>query len=689
MDQNIFDEEQKHLTDVYGRLKSAYEELSQKLHTLNETAEADKKDILSNLRLDTADEEVQYETYGEIETWNRYIDDYNVRADAMGARLKSVKALLESPYFARIRIQFDEDEEPEDYYIGRAAFSENGYDQIVLDWRSPVAEAYYNQDNGRTFYTVDGKKIPCDLLLRRQFDLAKDHLNAYFDTQVAIEDPLLLSSLSRTRTDKMQSITATIQKEQNAVIRCPDAPVILVNGIAGSGKTSVLLQRIAYLFYHQRKTLRPENVYLMTLNPVFRQYIDNVLPDLGEENPGTMTWKEFLQYVHDPIGNLGLETDAASLEKIDRELADFPLEKEDLVTIRQKGRTVLSTDQILAILRRHQNLKTGVRMIQVAEDEIEDEIRLTLKKRREEADRTENDLPYEEADDNAKNENQLENDFGGAFSMARNFGWLNFQHITQRFLGKKHISSIEWFYMKMSLTGECDRNASYVMIDEVQDYTKAQLMTLSKYFVNARFMLLGDEFQSIRENNVTFREIHELFEGKGKEVRELTLDTSYRSSPEITSLFAGLLPREKRLLANSVQRPGIEPKLEAFDDHAAYTEALKKAVQEAKEQDGLTAVVCRDKRSFQSVTDLLGKDFLPTVGRNEALPKSGVFAIELINAKGLEFDSVILPDGNARYYPDELLARHCLYTAISRATAKLTILAEGTMTPLLKGSQKA
>ncbi len=680
MDQKTFDEEQKHLTQVYEKLTAADADLTARLTELNATAEADKKDILSNLRLDTADDEVQYETYGEIETWNRYIDDYNVRADAMGARLKSVKALLASPYFARVTIQFDPEEEPEDYYIGRAAFSENGYDQVVLDWRSPLAEVYYNQDNGKTYYTVDGKKVPCDLLLRRQFDLAKDVLHGYFDTQVAIEDPLLLASLQKTRTDKMQSITATIQKEQNAIIRYPDVPVMLVNGIAGSGKTSVLLQRIAYLFYHQRKTLRPENVYLMTLNPVFRQYIDNVLPDLGEENPGTMTWLEFLQYVHNPIPDPGLSTDAASLEKIDEDLPAFRLEKEDLISIRQKGKTILHTDRILEVLRRHPNLATGVRLIQVAEDELEDEIKAVLKKRREQADKTQGE---EAAPADPRDENQIENDFGGAFGMVRSFGWLNLNHIAQRLLGKRRITSIEWFYLKMALTGECDRNASYVMIDEVQDYTKAQLLTLAKYFVNARFMLLGDEFQSIRDNTVTFAEIHDLFDKAGRKVTELPLRTSYRSSPEITSLFASLLPREQRLLASSVQRPGVAPRITAFDDHASYVEALRGAIEEAAGRDGLTAVVCRDRRTFQSVVDLLGKDAIATVGRDEKLPKHGVFAIELANAKGLEFDGVILPDASAKYYPEDLLSRHCLYTALSRATTDLTVLAEGALTPLL------
>jgi DNA helicase-2/ATP-dependent DNA helicase PcrA len=115
----------------------------------------------------------------------------------------------------------------------------------------------------------------------------------------------------------MQAITATIQKEQNKVIRYPDVPVLLVEGIAGSGKTSVLLQRIAYLFYQKRNTLRPDHVCLMTLNPVFRDYIDNVLPDMGETNPLTLTWNEFTQMVRVPFEDNEYDyTEAENLKKI-------------------------------------------------------------------------------------------------------------------------------------------------------------------------------------------------------------------------------------------------------------------------------------------------------------------------------------------------------------------------------------
>ena len=300
LQKQIFDEEQAHLTVTHGKLRAMKAALEEKIDAISEKAAREKQDIRSNLSLNFDSDTDSMETYIEFEAMSHSIDQYNIEQDAAQEKLGRVKRLLKAPYFARVKLQFDPEEEPEDYYIGSAGISENAYEHLVIDWRSPIAETYYNQQNGKTFYVVNGNRVDVDLQLRRQYNLEEDRLYSFFDTQIAIEDPMLLQSLASRRTDKMKAITATIQKEQNAVIRSEDVPVLLVNGIAGSGKTSVLLQRIAYLFYRQRENLRPEQVYLLTINPVFRQYIDQVLPDLGEENPRTITWRDFLHIVNAP-----------------------------------------------------------------------------------------------------------------------------------------------------------------------------------------------------------------------------------------------------------------------------------------------------------------------------------------------------------------------------------------------------
>ena len=300
LQEKIFEEEQAHLTQTHGKLSAMKEELEERINAISEKAAKEKQDIRSNLSLNFDSDTDSMETYIEFEAMSHSITQYNIEQDAATEKLGRVKRLLKAPYFARVKLQFDPTEEPEDYYIGSAGVSENAYEHLVIDWRSPIAETYYNQENGKTFYTVNGNRVDVDLQLRRQYNLEEDRLFSFFDTQVAIEDPMLLQSLASSRTDKMKAITATIQKEQNAVIRCADVPVLLVNGIAGSGKTSVLLQRIAYLFYRQRENLRPDQVYLLTINPVFRQYIDQVLPDLGEENPRTITWRDFVHIANAP-----------------------------------------------------------------------------------------------------------------------------------------------------------------------------------------------------------------------------------------------------------------------------------------------------------------------------------------------------------------------------------------------------
>ena len=276
----IFEEEQAHLTETYQKLEQIEAETKKALSDRLAKAAKDRADMREDLSLDFGNG-VNLETYIEYEAMNKIIDDYNMATDLDTERLKKAQTLKRQPYFAKVALQFRPGAEPKELYIGTTGITDDSSRHFIVDWRSPVAETYYNQSDGKTSYHANGRVIECDLKLRRQFDITEDKLNAYFDTTVAIEDPLLLASLSKGRNDKLSDITATIQKEQNLVVRHEDVPALLVNGIAGSGKTSVLLQRIAYLFYQKRDSLDPKDVYLLTPNPVFRAYINEVLPEMG------------------------------------------------------------------------------------------------------------------------------------------------------------------------------------------------------------------------------------------------------------------------------------------------------------------------------------------------------------------------------------------------------------------------
>lgn len=676
MEDNILKQEQEHLTTTYQKLLKMNEELDEDIRKLDNQATEEKNDIRDNIRLDFADDETKAETYGELEVWNRYIDTYNVQSEALRNKKMRIESLLKAPYFAKITLQFDPSEEPESYYIGNVEMSENGATPIVVDWRSPIAEVYYNQENGHTFYEVNGNRIDVDLQLRRQFDLDKDKLNSYFDTQVAIEDPLLLRSLSRQRSDKMQSISATIQKEQNAVIRHPDVPALIVSGIAGSGKTSVLLQRIAYLFFKQRENLRPDQVYMITLNPVFREYIDSVLPDLGESNPNTLTWQEFMDSCSIPLADKNpASTDSRDLEAIDDMLSLLIPEDGDFLPVYQKDELILSKAEVQSVVEKYnETIPMGVRLVQVVATELETRARKVFRSRK-------RDNSDKQQGEEKAAENQLENDFGGALKTIRNCGWLNYNAISKRLIGHTP-SAIEWFYLKMSLTGMCDRNARYCMVDEVQNYTKAQMMILKKYFPRAKFMLLGDEFQAIRPGTVTFKELEDIFSTDKKSTDTISLLTSYRSSPEITKLFTSLLPEEVRINTQSVQREGTEPLIKACSSEE-YRSFLLDTIRDNTDSEGLLAVVCQNKKSLNAVKDILGQDAPQVITGDKKLPKEGAILIELSHAAGLEFDCVVIPDADASRYPDDKLSKHRLYTAMSRATRKIAVLSDGAMTPLI------
>ena len=693
----VFEEEQQHLSSTFAKLEAIEHELSAALRANLEDALEDKESMLDELALN-ADSDVHVETMAEYEAMNRIIDAYNLSAEINVEKLHRAQLLLKQPYFAKLQLQFRPGAQPKDVYIGAAGMTDDMRRHFIIDWRSPVAEVYYNQENGRTSYTADGRTIECELKLRRQFDIERDELKAYFDTTVAIQDPLLLQSLSKQRSDKLQAITTTIQKEQNAVIRHDDVPVLLVNGIAGSGKTSVLLQRIAYLFYTLRDTLRPKDVHLITPNPVFERYIDEVLPQMGESNPRTETWDALMEYLGLGSRGIGQDTSGEELAAIDEKLKDFELEPADFCDLRVETERVIGAAQARGAYNKLGRFPAGPRRCRLAADDLLE--RLNQRIKRLSADENVQDrlvdLSEEEQirifgrfiDAESDEEWQwfaqryLQDRYAPVRDAIDNCEWLRIDRIGMRLLGRETLSSAEWLYLKLALAGGGDPQARYVMVDEVQDYTVAQLMVLARYFRNAHFLLLGDENQAIREHTANFAQVRRVFENAFGEVSELQLMTSYRSSPEITALFTTLLPDAQRVQAQSVQRPGTAPRIDTYTSKEAHAAALADAVAHAGEQGGLTAVIANDSSHAKHLAKQLG-DAVIAADKVAALPQEGVLLLDLKLAKGLEFDRVIIADANTQAFPISDVARHRLYTAISRATQEVTILACGKLTKLL------
>ena len=697
----VFDQEQSHLAETYAKLQQIGRALVRKMERAQREAAADKKAMAEELAPNFATYADAMETYADFAAMNRVIDGYNLAQDADAAELARVELLLKQPYFAKVALQFKPGQEPKELYIGTAGISDENYRRLVVDWRSPVAETYYNQDNGRTSYVADGRTIEADLKLRRQFDIEEDRLRAYFDTTVAIQDSLLLASLSKQRTAQMKAITATIQKEQNTVVRHEDAPVLLVSGIAGSGKTSVLLQRIAYLFYQQRGSLDASEVFLISPNPVFSHYIASVLPDLGERNPESLTWDEFARRLLPPDRGSGrVDVPLAALARIDRAVESFEFDANDFKDVRVDEKRLIAADQIRKLADKLGRIPAGPHRITLMREELHARLESRLKQMAgtdealDELEALETDeqlrifgeliAPTDEQEERALALRYLTDRYADAFAAVENDDWLRIDRIGMRLLGTDGLAPLEWLYLKMALTGLGNPDARYVMVDEVQDYTAAQLAVLARYFRRAHFLLLGDPNQAIAPDTAAFDEVREVFQAARGQVEECRLMTSYRSTPEITALFASLLPPEEQLQVSSIQRADEPPAVRTFDDNAAYADALRAAVAGARAGEGLAAVIVPWKHEAKRLQQLLGEDAPPLLDERDELPASGVVLITLKLAKGLEFDHVIVPDASARAFPGEDdLARRRLYTTLSRATRRVDVLAKGPLTPLL------
>ncbi|RKP54041.1 helicase [Cohnella endophytica] len=235
------------------------------------------------------------------ETWSSIMQQVELLAERERSHKVASEAVerltkqFDSPYFARIDFA-EQGSGPEVIYIGRSSLvGEDGDTFYVYDWRAPISSLFYDHEPGPAAYRIPDGEMKGELLLKRQFVIRGGQLKHMFDTSETVGDEILQAVLSEGSDTSMKSIVATIQKEQNGIIRDEKHKLLVVQGAAGSGKTSAALQRVAYLLYRFRETLGPDQIILFSPNPVFKGYISRVLPDLGEANMRQMTFRELIE----------------------------------------------------------------------------------------------------------------------------------------------------------------------------------------------------------------------------------------------------------------------------------------------------------------------------------------------------------------------------------------------------------
>ncbi|WP_338215353.1 HelD family protein [Companilactobacillus muriivasis] len=683
---NSFKLEQQHLTMVHQTLQKTLDSIEKLLSDNAEQAKNFKKTAGKETALNFDSYADNLDTFASIETMNKQIDSFNNKQTQLQNTKSSVTRLLPAPYFARIDLKYPDETESIPFYIGSAGFSPTPEEPMIIDWRSPIADLYYNNKIGKTNYVANDRKIDVSVATRRQFLLHNAVLDDIFDTDVAIQDPLLVKTLQENKNSQMSSITATIQQEQNVIIRDTKSTALLVNGIAGSGKTSVVLQRIAYLLYRYRDNLVSSDMLLLTPNTLFTNYINQVLPSLGEESPLQMTFNQLMtKFVSSSIP---FEDETSHVQELASKLDNLALTTNDFKNIKLNDATILSQEDIKQFFEQTPRTMSLTKRITALSSFLTDEIESKI-----ETDSKNGKFQAELSD---LTDSQQEKIFGRLISPSSDMAvqkatkkmllwrnrnllnqidqkdWLNIPQIIKSTLNTQQINHLDYTFTRLKLLNLAQKSLKFVMIDEIQDYSLDQVLFLLTAFPNAHWTLVGDQFQSILESNhpLTFNSLKDLFEEHNIAVTQRNLYTSYRSSGAITTAFIKHGAPDLIDKINTIQIGGKEPEHVENKDFSDLIANLISQV-ETLDKNELSAIVTSDLNLAQAIQDKIKQTVLGTTA--EKLPASGIIVLPLALAKGLEFDNVIIADANSKYYRDTQFGENRLYTAFSRASKTLII----------------
>lgn len=298
---NEWQDEQQRVNHVRDIIETKQKKFSQLATGLKEGIVSLRKNFWEDVTVNVENADDRIETEASIRQQAEVLSERERSHGNTHAQLRKLDRLHESPYFGRIDFQENGDLKTEALYIGIASLMDQDEEEfLIYDWRAPISGMYYDYAPGPAQYeTLDGT-IQGDIDLKRQFIIQNGSINGMFDTGLTIGDRLLQQLLGQHGSTAMKNIVATIQREQNRIIRNERSKLLIVQGVAGSGKTSAALQRVAYLLYAHRKTLTADNMILFSPNPLFNSYVSTVLPELGEEN---MQQTTFHEYVEDQVGS--------------------------------------------------------------------------------------------------------------------------------------------------------------------------------------------------------------------------------------------------------------------------------------------------------------------------------------------------------------------------------------------------
>ena len=639
--------------------------------------------------------------------YNKILNEIQSTVDRINLDLIKV----DSPYFGKIVFHPYDSETKKDLnlYIGKFAITDKeSHIPLTIDWRAPVANLYY-QNSGPTedvnFQAPVGKREG-DLKQKRQFQISRARIENIYDAKSGnvAADEFLLSQLKGRLGKKLTDIVSTIQAQQNEIIREAINKPVVIQGVAGSGKTTILLHRLAYLFFNYKEKIRPEASLIVAPNRMFLDYISDVLPGLGISGVNTLTYlfwgKRVLEWdnrytVATQIENLEYKEYKGSLEflkfldiyfdKYEKQLLDeIPYSRADLIErryyelkeqfpqISMYERLNLATDYAFAqkIFKRKQ---TGA---------FDNSFDIENQKRKEILSYINKNIdPYK----------IYQNIFRGKHldkSLCKYTLEGIRSHNAHRYFRMEDLAPM--VYLKLKIVGTKEFQQDYVVIDECQDLSFIEIATLTQIAKNGNITLAGDLAQSIIPPFYIkdWNDVIKLIKGIGhKVVSYHQLNRCYRTTVEIINfankIFKNRFPKDYKL-PKAVLRHGDEIKRIEYSKEIKGLEEKEikefiNLIKDEFEKGAITcALICKDKQHANDVYERI-KEFENEIGRDivpysESDYKSGVLVLPVSHAKGLEFDTVIILDMNKDRYPDNEYSTRLLYVAITRALHRLIVI---------------
>lgn len=627
------------------------------------------------------------------------------------SRIKTLERQLKSPYFARL--DFKEDgEESESFYIGLSTVeNEDDFEFIVFDWRSPVSNMFYDFEVGPAYYKAPNRTITGEIEFSRQFNIKNGKIVFMHNSNESLCDENLSSMLNRNATEKMKNIVATIQKEQNDIIRNDDSKVLFIQGAAGSGKTSIALHRAAYLLYKNRKNLTADNILIFSPNEVFAEYISDVLPDLGESNILQTTFElyskrflptnyifesknDHLDYIYSVDRNSNtFKIRAKSMEYknttefmhvLDKYTNDLPNHLIEIKPIIIDGNEVISKSSVeKTFLNRFKDVPL-LNRIDVVKQSLFSQLETKYLA-------SDNSIELDYIEDKEEFysycKEEVSNQVDKMIKTLDNVAiykllWENIEKYTNDDLKEVKDYTIEYIldrevkfedltpiiYIRAAMEGFRNyNNMKHILIDEAQDYSPLFYQLIRKSFTNAKITIMGDLNQRIdKYSNVKNKDsILEVFD----DVKVAILSKSYRSTSNITMFAKELLDTYEPIEA--VERSGENPNVVIIKDNLA--KSIKNEIEIMKSKGHISiAIICKNREKTRAIFNSLKELDLNInlIDNENSELKNDVNVISSYLAKGLEFDGVIIADGE-NYLDSE--DSNLFYTACTRALHKLVI----------------